>query len=177
VGEQLNVAVKELRPSACEVVCRQVIEALPLFLSRMHAWLDSKPRAQLVPEKLCAYVNNFDRFSRVLEARRENVIAALTKAIGGDMDEDEDETGTSSLAVASSTTSAIIAGISNLDQLFKTTVEAFKAESRYGLNHLTFLVCQDFRNGLKDGLFQPDWFDGPQVNDSNKLHTAWVLFE
>lgn len=163
VGEQLNVAVRELKPSACQVVCAQVVEALPLFLSRLHAWLESKPRSQLAPEKLCAYVNNFDRFSRLLDARRETVITALSKAIGGDMDEDNDDDEASSHAIVSSTTSAVIAGISSLDQQFKTTVEAFKGESRFGLNHLTYLVCQDFRNGLKEGLFQPEWFDGPQV--------------
>ncbi len=126
VGEQLMLAINELKPSACEQVCILVIECLPFFTARQRNWLETTIKS-LTPERICAYVNNFDRFCKLLEGRRAQVMS-LTSG-----------------------------GSNRLDALFLSSIESFRAEGRFGLKELIHFINLDFRDGLSHGLFLDDW--------------------
>ncbi len=148
VGEQLTLALTELKPSACELVCVLVLEALPGFAQRQRSWIESKAKT-LAPERICAYVNNFDRFCRLLEDRRVQVYNATG-------------TNNAKLAVKSVVGSVPNSG-SKLDGIFRQLIDSYRAEGRIGLRELIHLVCNDFKEGLSQGLFQDDWVESSSV--------------
>ena len=159
VGEQLMLAVNELKPSACEQVCILVIECLPFFTVRQRSWLETSIKS-LTPERICAYVNNFDRFCKLLEGRRVQVMS-LTSGNAGTRDEP-----------TSATSSSM--GSNRLDALFLSSIEAFRSEGRFGLKELIHSINLDFRDGLSHGLFQDDWAACAEV--MNNAYIVYVLF-
>jgi flagellin-like hook-associated protein FlgL len=171
VGEQLNLAVKELKPSACERVCTLVLESLTLLVTRQKAWLAANI-SKLAPERLCAYVNNLDRFAGHLSERGEAVVQQL-----GDANH-RHKLRTISLenAVRQNTGAATlrkdslddIAASSRLEDGFRSIGKTLLAESRVGLKELVTLVCSDFKDGLAGGLFVDDWAESAQVAETLK---------
>lgn len=164
VGEQLNLAVNELKPSACERVCTLVLESLKVLTSRQKAWLGAKIKT-LPPERLCAYVNNLDRFARHLSERGDEVVARLADSASAKLRTFSVD---SVKPMVRKDSSEILSLSGKLDETFKGAVKTLVAESRVGLKELILLVCNDFKDGLAAGLFVEDWADSPQVMETLK---------
>lgn len=165
VGEQLNLAVNELKPSACERVCTLVLDSLTLLVSRQQSWLSANI-SKLPPERLCAYVNNLDRFAKHLVLRGNEVIQELAESSSHKMRTISMDSGRA--ATNRKDSSDDLAASSRLDDGFKSIVKKLLAESRVGLRELMVLVCSDFKDGLTGGLFKDDWEEYPQVVETLK---------
>ena len=156
VNEQLNLAVNELKPSACEIVCTLVLNSLHLAVSRQKSWLQNKVNT-LQPERLCAYVNNLTRFAGLLAERGEMVTNALldqvtTKQRSHSIDSVRSTSRKGMIELCMRyclyceiDSSDNLLASNKLEEGFKSVVKLVIAESRVGLKELLVLVSNDFR--------------------------------
>lgn len=164
VGEQLNLAANELKPSACEKVCTLVLDSLVLVITRQRAWLGTNIKT-MPAERLCAYVNNLDRFANTLADRGDEVVARLAESASAKLRTASID---SSKAAVRKDSSDITAAANKVDDGFKNICKAMAAESRIGLRELIILVCSDFKDGMAAGLFMEEWMESPQVVETLK---------